>query len=68
MILGFNRRSRKQNVPSVRLDISALGANFLCVLIAPMFSQLPWKQDRRVVVLNFLKFSSSPASLSRTIH
>ncbi len=65
---SFNNGSQK-NMPSIMLDIPALIANFLSVLSAPIFSQLPWKQSQQVVVQTLLESSSPPTPLSsRTIH
>ncbi len=65
---SFHNSSQK-NMPSITLDIPTLMANFLSVLSAPIFSQLPWKQSQQVVVQTLLKSSSPPTPLSsRTIH
>lgn len=60
---SFNDGSPK-NMPSITPDRPTLMANFLSVLSAPIFSQLPWKQNQQVVVQTWLKSSSSPTPLS----
>ncbi len=50
--------SNKQETALITFEVPALLAAFLGILSASIFSQLPWQQSQRVVVIHCSKLSS----------